>query len=110
MPTLKYFAEHPQFPSDVAVADIPTLSFETLKANSSDQESLKLFEACQEHGFFLLNLADSEEGEQLLKNAEGMFKLCAETLNLDRKVLDRYAYHPPKDLLGYVSQERSSSF
>ncbi|PYH99981.1 oxidoreductase [Aspergillus ellipticus CBS 707.79] len=100
MPTSKYFDQCPPFPSDVPRADIPTLSFRALQNNSA-VESEKLFNACQEFGFFLLNLTDSEAGEQLLQNAGAMIDLTTTTMGLDRQILDKYAYNPPRDLMGY---------
>ena len=98
MPTPKYFQGVPEFPSDVSIVDIPTISFNSLE-NDSDQESEKLYEACQEHGLFLLDLSKSKEGGRLLKDAEMMFDISAATFNLQPEVLERYAYNPPKDLL-----------
>ncbi|RAL02383.1 oxidoreductase [Aspergillus ibericus CBS 121593] len=100
MPTPKYFDQCPPFPSDIPVANIPILPFNDLQNNSAT-ESEKLFSACQEFGFFLLKLTDSEAGEQLLQDAERMMDLTTTTLSLDRQVLDKYAYKPPRDLLGY---------
>ncbi|KAL9106452.1 MAG: hypothetical protein Q9227_008540 [Pyrenula ochraceoflavens] len=105
MPTSNYFSECPAFPSDVPIADIPILSFKKLQ-NHNDDESRKLYEACCAHGFFLLDLRASNEGEQLLKDAEKMFDLTAETLNLDKEELEKYAYNAPKNLLGYKSAGR----
>ena len=106
MPTPKYFSRCPAFP-DVPVANIPTLSFKNLQ-NDSDTESGKLYKACREYGFFLIDLKDSLEGERLLLDAEKMFDTTAETLGLEREVLDKYAYNPPKDLLGYGKRKRKN--
>jgi hypothetical protein len=101
MPTPKYFSKIPEFPSDVKVIDIPTISFENLK-KGIEQDSDNLFEASREYGFFLLDLRNSEEGERLLKDAEKMFDLTAATFDLGPEVLEqKYAYNPPKSLLGY---------
>jgi hypothetical protein len=101
MPTSKYFSKIPEFPSDVKVIDIPTISFENLK-KGIEQDSEDLFEASREYGFFLLDLRNSEEGERLLKDAEKMFDLTAATFALGPEVLEaEYAYNPPKSLLGY---------
>jgi isopenicillin N synthase-like dioxygenase len=99
MPTPNYFNGCPEFPSDVSVADIPTISFNDLK-NNRDQASEKLYEACREYGLFLLGLTKSEEGGILLKDAEMMFDISAAMFNLEPEVLERYAYNPPKELLG----------
>lgn len=100
MPTSKYFAQCPPFPSDIPVANIPILSFQKLRDNDS-AEAEKLYEACQEHGFFLLDVIGSNEGERLLHNAETMFALTEEVLNLEKATLDQFAYDAPRSLLGY---------
>jgi hypothetical protein len=101
MPTSKYFSKIPEFPSDVSVINIPTISFENLK-KGIEQDSEDVFEASREYGFFLLDLRNSEEGERLLKDAEKMFDLIAATFDLGPEVLkQKYATNPPKSLLGY---------
>ncbi|KAJ5810616.1 oxidoreductase 2OG-Fe(II) oxygenase family [Penicillium pulvis] len=100
MPTVKYFDQCPPFPSGVRTVPLPKVSFEELQ-NGSEKESQLLFQACQEWGFFLLNLQPSRKGNELLGNAEQMFDLTNETYDLDQSVLDSYAYKPPHDLMGY---------
>jgi hypothetical protein len=104
MPTEKLFSQCPEFPSTVPVADLPILLLDKLCEDDED-ETKKLFDACREYGFFLLDLRSSKAGETLLHDAERMFELTTTTLNLNQSVLDKYAYNPPKDLLGYVTHE-----
>ncbi|KAF4626294.1 hypothetical protein G7Y89_g11868 [Cudoniella acicularis] len=99
MPTKKYFSQCPEFPSDVNVLNIPTISFSRLQ-NDAEHEGEKLYNACTEHGIFALDLRDSEEGGKLLKQAERFFDIGADTFDLGTDVLDKYAYQPPS-LLGY---------
>ena len=101
MPTSKYFDECPSFPSDVTVANIPTISFKDLERNC-ESEAERLFEASREYGVFLLDLKGSREGEKLLRKGGKMFDIAATTFNLDNLVLENYAYNPPRDLFGYV--------
>jgi len=100
MPTPKYFSRCPEFPSNLKLANVPTVSFSNLQ-NDSATESERLFEACTGHGFFLLDLRNSEDGAELLKDAEAMFDVTAATLTLGADVLNDYAYNPPKSLIGY---------
>ncbi|CAI7646587.1 unnamed protein product [Penicillium glandicola] len=100
MPTTKYFAQVPPFPSEVQIVPLPKVSLQKLQ-NESVEESQLLLEACQNWGFFLLDLQQSEKGEELLEVAGKMFDLTKETFDLDQSVLDRYAYKPPHDLTGY---------
>lgn len=103
MPTSKYFDQCPPFPANTPVARLATISLSKLKLGDAG-ESQKLYNECREWGFFLLNLRDVEEGEALLQDAEQMFHLTEETFALDQSTLDKFAFNPPKDLIGYVSQ------
>ncbi|KAJ5611874.1 hypothetical protein N7528_008979 [Penicillium herquei] len=99
MPTAKYFSQVPPFPSDRHLVALPKVSLQKLH-NTAAEESQLLFEACQNWGFFLLDLQDSEKGKELLGLAEKMFDLANKTFDLDQSVLDSYAYKPPHDLTG----------
>ncbi|KAB8216225.1 hypothetical protein BDV33DRAFT_194589 [Aspergillus novoparasiticus] len=99
MPTTRYFDQCPPFPSDLHIVPLPKVSLKGLQ-NGSKQESQLLFQACQEWGFFLLDLRQSDKGNELLGDAEQVFDLTRETFDLDQSVLDNYAYKPPHDLTG----------
>ncbi|KAJ5935759.1 hypothetical protein N7466_005306 [Penicillium verhagenii] len=101
MPTAKYFDHCPPFPSGVHVVPLPKISFKGLQ-NGNEKEIQTLFQACQEWGFFMLDLQQSEKGKELLGDAEKMFELTQETYSLDQSVLDSHAYKPPYDLTGYA--------
>ncbi|KAL8711895.1 MAG: hypothetical protein Q9220_003839 [cf. Caloplaca sp. 1 TL-2023] len=100
MPTLEKFAKVPPFPSDVPIIDLERLKFPKLLLNDRD-ESQKLFRACRETGFFLLDLRGCEEGETMLKHAERVFDLNEEIHKLDENELKQYPSHPPADLFRY---------
>jgi hypothetical protein len=101
MPTSTHFSRHPIFPSDstVPVADIPTLSLNKLQAGS-DEESLRLYQACRKEGFLFLDLNESQQGENLLQNGGKMFDLIEKTLTLDQQTLEKYACDAPRSLIG----------
>lgn len=99
MPTEKYFSQSPAFPPDIPLVPLPRASLQRLQSGD-EQEAHNLFEACQEWGFFLLNLADAEDGKRVLAHAEKMFDLTSKTFDLDQQTLDEYAYKPPTDLTG----------
>lgn len=101
MPTSKYFKDCPEFPSDVPIADIPTISYLRLQGDFAE-ESENLYEACREHGFFLLDLRNSAEGEKLLKDAETMYDVSVDIFNLGPEALMDYKLNMPKDLNGYA--------
>lgn len=100
MPTEKYFSQCPEFPSDSPIADIPKISYHGIETGAkADVDSL--WDACRNYGFFLLDLRGSLQGEALIKKAEENFDLTGTTLHLPQAELDRFAYNPPKDLVGY---------
>lgn len=74
MPTAAILSKQPPFPTDIPLYDVAKLSYPSLLAGDV-MESRKLFEACKETGFFLLDLRDTPQGERLLKEAEGMLEL-----------------------------------
>lgn len=81
------------------MVDLPRISLKSLQLKSHE-ESKKLYDACCEHGFFLLGLEDSPQGQGLLEDAENMFALTTETFGRGQEYLSKYAYNPPKDLTG----------
>ena len=100
MPTEEYFARYPPFPSDAPVAQLECLSLKKLLAHDA-AECARLFQACQDTGFFLVNLRGTEEGEIMLKHAEMAFTLSEQIHQLDQEELKRYAFKPPANLFGY---------
>ncbi|KAL4881116.1 oxidoreductase [Aspergillus karnatakaensis] len=101
MPTAEYFKPYPPFPSDVPVVSLSRISLEALKDNNT-AETEKLFQACQEWGFFLLDLRGSSQGTTLLELAEKMFDLTTELSALDQATLDLYSFKDP-DFTRYKS-------
>ena len=68
--------------------------------DNDDSESKKLFQACMETGFFVLDLTSSHEGELMLKYAKDVFDLNEKLHEVDQEELMKYAYKPPKSLFG----------
>lgn len=100
MPTARYFARSPPFPSVVPLASIPTLSFTQLSSNDATK-SARLYSACREHGIFQLDLSGLGAGESLLADAERMYELMASTFDLDESILEKYPIQALKSSLGY---------
>ena len=63
---------YPAFPDNVPVLPLARLSYAKLLSND---ESKKLFKASTDHGFFLLDLNDTPDGERLLKDVEKTFSI-----------------------------------
>jgi isopenicillin N synthase-like dioxygenase len=98
MPTTECFAALPAFPQNIATAKIPTIPLDLLQANDKGV-SKQLFAACIDYGFFALQLS-GPDGERLLEDAEKMFEISSSTFKLDEEILGRFAYQPPRSLLG----------
>jgi hypothetical protein len=101
MPTQAYFEKCPPFPEDLAVAELPIISFAELEENDKAQSNA-IFESSRALGFFLLNFNGSIEGEKFLRKAEKMFEINEEVNGVDQDELMKYAYKPPSNLFGYL--------
>lgn len=76
------FDNIPPFPDDLPLVPLKIISFDRL-AKGDLQEEEKLFEAAKGLGFFYLDLRNaSEQEEQLLEDAERLFKLAPEFFNI----------------------------
>ena len=100
MPTSAYFSRYPPFPADVPTADLPRVSLRHLMAGD-EAESERLFRACGELGFFLVDLRGSSEGETMLGDAENAFELGEKIYDIDQEELLKHAFKPPGSLFGY---------
>lgn len=64
----------PAFPDHVPVLPLARLSYAKLLSNDGG-ESENLFKASTHHGFFLLDLHGTPDGEGLLKDVETAFEI-----------------------------------
>ncbi|CAG8953836.1 hypothetical protein HYFRA_00006728 [Hymenoscyphus fraxineus] len=100
MASQKYFDLYPGFPDDIPVARIAQLSLS--KLTSGDEEKrVRLFKACTELGFFLLELNGDDGGGKLLTDLENMFRIEEELFDLPDEEKILYNLIPPHKLLGY---------
>ena len=95
MPTLDLINSQPPFPEDIPTCDLARLSYARLLAYDP-AESDKLFQACKETGFFLLDLQNNIDGESLLKDAEDVLQVDRDFSRLDEQEKSRYASKPPE--------------
>ena len=93
------FGGYPPFPHDAPVIELASLSLTKLIAGDVT-ESRHLFEACQQTGFFLLDLRGSEQGQTLLSDAGVIFDMNKRIHDLDQEELAKHAFNPPGDLFG----------
>ena len=95
MPTAELVNDQPPFPDNVPICELSKLLYSSLLENDLI-ESEKLFEACKETGFFLLDLRRTKEGESLLEDAEGVLQVDRELSALDILEKSIYASKPPE--------------
>ena len=101
MPGLKIEQEPPPFPSNVPTA--PLLRLSLAKLYSQDKEELSRFvSACEDLGFFYLDLSDSEL--PFLSDADALFNVGESlfTLPLDEKT--KYDFSDQNSYFGYKAQ------
>lgn len=97
MPRASQFNQYPPFPEDVALADVPRLSLSKLLENDI-LESERLFRACREIGFFLLDLTGSRAGESMLDYTEKVFDLGQKIFGLGQEELMKTSTVPKEGL------------
>ncbi|KAL6716052.1 hypothetical protein ACLMJK_007014 [Lecanora helva] len=88
MPRASLFEKIPPFPEDVAVAELSQVSLWKLWKNDT-QESERLFQACRETGFFLLDLTSFGSDEGMLNDAEETLYLSQRLFELEQEQLDK---------------------
>jgi isopenicillin N synthase-like dioxygenase len=97
----KIFETTPPFPDDVPVAPMYTISLAQLRAGDSSAAS-DVLRACQELGFFSLDLNQDPVGEEVIREVDTLFAAGKDILNLPDAVKDQFQHDPPKSFLGYV--------
>ena len=99
MASEKLFEAVPAFPEHIPTASIYTVSLGDL--NSEDSAAAQtLFNACQELGFFMLDLRGSELGDVVINEIDRLFRAGEEIMSLPDEVKDMYQHDIPKSFLG----------
>ncbi|KAI1414510.1 Clavaminate synthase-like protein [Hypoxylon sp. FL1857] len=81
MASEELFKDIPPFPEDVPTASMSTISLKSLR--SGEQGAAKdVLEACQELGFFLLDLRGDDAGKTLTQEIDHLFGLCKDLMNI----------------------------
>jgi len=89
----------PPFPDNVPTAPLHRLSLTKLR--SDPEESLRLFSAAKDLGFFYLDLQEDEEGKVLLDEANRLFAMAPKLYELGREELQKYDYKARGSYMGY---------
>lgn len=97
----------PAFPEDVPTAPMYTISLESLTSgNSSTARSI--LQACQELGFFVLDLRGDTLGEIVIDEIDRLFRAGEEIMDLPGEVKAKFEHDIPKSFLGYTASPSDS--
>lgn len=99
MASTELFEAIPPFPGDIPTASMSTISLAGLK--SGDEAAAKnLLAACQELGFFLLDLSEDNLGKELIEDIDQLFSVGKIIMDLPATVKEEYLHDAPRSLLG----------
>ncbi|KAK7701640.1 hypothetical protein SLS64_010088 [Diaporthe eres] len=100
MASQKLFQAIPAFPDDIHTASMSTISLE--KLNSGDEAAARdLLAACQELGFFLLDLNGDTLGNELIDIIDQLFLASKDIMDLPLAEKEQYLHDAPRSFLGY---------
>lgn len=99
MASEKLFGDIPPFPDNVPTASMHTVSLADLRRKDEDAAK-SVFAACQELGFFLLDLHGDELGEAIMDEIDQLFHLADDIMNLPEDVKAQYLFDFPRSFLG----------
>lgn len=102
MASREFFEEVPPFPDDLPVASMSTISLASLTAGE-DATAKSLIAACQQLGFFLLDLNGDTVGTEIIEDIDRLFSTTQDIMNLPEEVKERYLHDAPKSFLGQAS-------
>ena len=95
----KLFAGIPPFPDDIPTMPMYTVSLGDLCARD-ERAAHTMFTACQELGFFLLDLRQSELGESMIQEIDSLFVVGKEIMSLPEDIKEQYLHDMPRSFLG----------
>lgn len=93
----------PLFPDDVPTAPLLRLSLKNLLAED-EGEIQKLSKACEEIGFFYLDISDAGEATNILEYADKLFEIGADLFELPLEEKRKYDFSAQKSYFGYKAQ------
>lgn len=97
---MENFPDIPPFPTNVPTAPLLRLSLE--KLISRDVDELKRFcDACEDVGFFYLDLRGPTTGESILSDAAKLFSLGEKLFDLDLDEKQKYDFSTKNSYFGY---------
>ncbi|KAL2853292.1 hypothetical protein BJY01DRAFT_79066 [Aspergillus pseudoustus] len=97
------FAGLPRFPEDIPTAPLLRLSLKKL-AEQDEVEIRRLNTACEELGFFYLDLQDASPVSDILDDVDNLFQLGTELFELPLEEKKKYDLSGQKSYFGYKAQ------
>lgn len=100
------FEGTPAFPEDVQTAPLLRLSLDKLLRHD-EAELKRMCNACEEIGFFYMDLRGTRNGDNILENADRLFAIEQELFDLSLEEKQRYDFSKEGSYFGYKSQGAS---
>lgn len=97
------FSGLPPFPDDVPTAPLLRLSLKALLAGN-ETEIERLSKACEDIGFFYLDMRDAGTLTQILEDADKLFEIGAGLFELPLEEKKKYDFSSQKSYFGYKAQ------
>lgn len=101
MASQKLFEDVPPFPEDVATMPMRTIPLADLRSGAQNTAQEVLL-ACQDLGFFLLDLQGDELGDKMIGEVDELFGVGKDIMSLPDEVKQEYLHDIPRSFLGYV--------
>ncbi|KAM4065029.1 2OG-Fe(II) oxygenase superfamily protein [Hirsutella rhossiliensis] len=100
MASEKLFRDIPPFPENVPTMPMHTVSLAGL--NSRDEKTAQqALDACQELGFFLVDLRGDELGEAVMEEIDHLFAVGKDIMDLPQDVKRAFLHDIPRSFLGF---------
>ncbi|KAI0839589.1 oxidoreductase [Hypoxylon sp. FL0890] len=100
MASERLFRQIPPFPDDVPTAPMHTISLAALRSGDAATAE-QTMAACQELGFFLLDLQGDRLGGSMMEEIDQLFDLGKDLMSLADEVKEQYLGNPPHSFLGF---------
>ncbi len=99
MASTKLFKDIPPFPDDVPTIPMYIISLADLRSQDRNAAQ-RMLTACQELGFFLLDLREDELGEMTMAEIDQLFNVGNDIMSLPEDIKQKYSNDIPRSFLG----------
>lgn len=104
MASEKLFRDIPPFPDDLPTVSLNTISLSGLHSNDTAVVQQTL-DACQELGFFFLDMRGDKIGDEMIKCIDELFSIGKNIFDLPESVKSQYLHDMPNNFLGSVTSQ-----